>query len=148
MRQSPRLYLLDTNILVAVVRGGKLGQHIENEYHLIAAPFRPLISVVSIGELLKLTREFNWGEAKTRKLRELLENLVRVEIGHPAILESYADIACFCRKSGNSKPHNDCWIGATAKATGAVLLTTDTDFDIFHGRFIERILIDESLASP
>ena len=146
--QSPRLCLLDTNILVAVVRGGKLGQHIENEYHLISAPFRPLISVVSIGELLKLTREFNWGQAKTGKLWELLGNLVKVEIGHPSILEAYAEIGYFCRKSGNSKPHNDCWIGATAKATGAVLLTTDTDFDIFHGRFIERILIDESLAGP
>ena len=95
---SQDLLLLDTNILVALVRAGPLGQFIESQYHLTTQPFRPLISVVSVGEALKLTREFNWKEEKVRRLQALLGNLVQLDLNHPDILEAYAEIAWHCEQ--------------------------------------------------
>ncbi len=37
---------------------------------------------------------------------------------------------------------NDLWIAATANATGALLLTTDKDFDHLDGAFLNRVWID------
>ena len=43
---------------------------------------------------------------------------------------------------------NDLWIAATAKATGATLLTTDKDFDHLYPGQINRIYIDPASALP
>jgi hypothetical protein len=51
---SASLYLLDTNILVAYVRAGPLGESIESTYGLRQPGFKPLICVVSVGEMLSL----------------------------------------------------------------------------------------------
>jgi len=99
---------------------------------------------VSVGEILKLTRSFNWGEPNIKKLEGLLRNLVRIEINRSEILEAYAEIAHFCENGGRTKPQNDYWIAATGKATNATLLTTDKHFDDLHGRFLERVFVDES----
>ena len=37
---------------------------------------------------------------------------------------------------------NDLWIAATAAAPGAVLMTTDTDFDHLDPQFLTRVRID------
>jgi len=146
----PRLpYLLDTSILVVLVRGGKLGRYMEDQYHLSAHPSRPLISIISVGEALKAAKEFGWGENKINTLWELLGNFVWVGNQRREILESYAEIAHYCEgqmKPAKTKPQNDYWIAATAKVTGATLLTTDKHFDDLHGKFIDRIWIDEALG--
>jgi hypothetical protein len=36
---------------------------------------------------------------------------------------------------------NDCWIAAAARATDALLLTNDRDFDPLEGRFIRRAYV-------
>ena len=140
------MYLLDTNILVALVRAGRLGEYVENKYRLLSQSFKPLISAISVGEILKLTKRFGWGDAKIATLQTLLDSLVKIGINRPQILEAYAEIAYSCEKSGNIKPHNDYWIAATAKASGATLLTTDKHFDDLHKEFIDRIWIDETLG--
>ncbi len=129
---------------MALVRAGPLGKYVENEYHLTSKPFRPLISIVSVGEVLKLTKDFNWGKAKIRKMWDLLRNLVWVDINRREILEAYAGISHASEKSGHPIPQNDYWIAATANATGATLLTTDKDFDHLHGKLLQRIWVDES----
>jgi len=140
---TPKLYLLDTNILVALIRAGPVGQYVETTYALTTQPFRPLVSVVSVGETLKLTKRLGWSDVKISRMQELLQNLVRVDIGHPQVLEAYAEIACHCEQSHSTKPQNDYWIAATANVTGALLLTTDKHFDSLQGKFVERIWIDE-----
>jgi predicted nucleic acid-binding protein len=146
---GPATFLLDTNVIVALVRAGPLGQHIESQYHVTTQAFRPLISVVSVGEILKLTKGFNWNCEKVQRLQTLLGNLVQVDLNHPGILQAYAEIAWHCEhvlKPARTKPQNDYWIAATAKATEATLLTTDEHFDDLHGHFIQRALIDENVA--
>ena len=41
---------------------------------------------------------------------------------------------------------NDLWIAATAHASGAVLVTTDKDFDHLHGIWLNREFVDVSRA--
>ena len=59
---APGCYLLDTNILVAYVRGGRVGQHVEKKFQLRTSPYKPLISIVSVGEVLSLANQFAWGD--------------------------------------------------------------------------------------
>jgi predicted nucleic acid-binding protein len=137
------LYLLDTNILLAYVRGGPLGEYIEDTYQLRASSFKPLICVVSAGEMLSLAKRFGWGNKKVTSLKSLLDELVWLDINNSRILSAYADIDDFSRSRGRGIGKNDVWIAAAAKATGATLLTTDTEFDHLHETHIKRILIDE-----
>jgi len=54
------LYLLDTNILVHGVRMDDTGQRIKATYDLLMTQNRPLISVVSDGELRSLAEQWAW----------------------------------------------------------------------------------------
>jgi len=123
------LYLLDTNVLVALTRAGALGQHIDATYQPRDARFKPLVSVVCVGEMYSLTRQFGWGPKKISDITRLLDNLVIEDINAPEILTAYGEIDHASRLAGRKMGKNDVWIAATAKVTGARLLTTDHDFD-------------------
>jgi len=123
------LHLLDTNVLVALMRAKELGQHIDETYKPRQAKFKPIISVVSVGEMLSLARQFGWGAKKTAEIGKLVENLIVEDINTPEILAAYAEIDHASRAGGRKMSKNDVWIAATAKVAGATLLTTDKDFD-------------------
>ena len=141
-------FLLDTNILVLLVRAGPLGQYVDHTYQLTAQPFRPLISTVTVGEVLKLTKTFAWGASKIEALQSHLRQLTWVDISRHEILDAYADIAHWSESNGRAKPQNDYWIAATAKATAATILTTDKHFDDYDPRFLRRIWVDQSAVTP
>jgi len=127
------LHLLDTNVVVALMRANALGQHIDETYKPRQAKFKPIISVVSVGEMLSLARQFGWGAKKTAEIGKLVENLVVEDIDTPEILAAYAEIDHASRNAGRKMGKNDVWIAATAKVAGAMLLTTDKDFDHLRG---------------
>jgi tRNA(fMet)-specific endonuclease VapC len=141
-------YLLDTNILLALIRANPLGQVIDQRYGLRAALNRSMICVVTIGEMLSLVRQFNWGQKKRDELQLLLNEVVCLDINHPDILDAYGEIDHISTKQGRKFGKNDAWIAATAKVTGATLLTTDRDFDHLHGSHLDRIWIDPSTTPP
>jgi len=123
------LHLLDTNVLVALMRAKELGQHIDETCKPRQAKFKPIISVVSVGEMLSLARQFGWGATKTAEIGKIVENLIVEDINTPEILAAYAEIDHASRAGGRKMSKNDVWIAATAKVAGATLLTTDKDFD-------------------
>ena len=126
----PSQYLLDTNILLAYVRGGEIGRYVERTYHLLAGPFQPLVCVVSIGEIRAIAAaQVNpWAKAKTDRMNELIGKLVVVDISEPAVLDGYV-VAVNRRPKGLGVPQNDLWIASAAMATQSCLLTTDRHFD-------------------
>jgi tRNA(fMet)-specific endonuclease VapC len=142
MTSPPGLLLLDTNILLHLVRGNEFGKSIDAAYGLRARPDRPLISVVTVGEILSLAKKFNWGTKKQERMLELVRELVVVDINNDAVLKKYGEIDHFLESNGRVVGDNDTWIAATAAATTATLLTTDKDFDPLEGAFISRICID------
>jgi predicted nucleic acid-binding protein len=124
-------YLFDTNILLALLRGGELGQYINQTCSLTEALNKPIISIVSHGELWAMADRNNWGEDKQNALRTMLNDLPTIDLNNPSIIESYVAVDRANRthsKGARNVSQNDLWIAATARAAEAVLLTTDKDF--------------------
>lgn len=101
------LYVLDTNILIAYTRVGKLGQRIEATYQLLAASRPPLISIVTEGEVRSLAPRNNWGAAKQQQRENLLGTLLRVSLDAPRLIAAYADIDAYSERRGRSMGKND-----------------------------------------
>jgi len=139
--------LLDTNVVVHLARGKAAGESIDRAFAIRARRERPLLSVVSVGELHSLARQWNWGEKKIALLRSLISELIVVDIQRAPILDRYAEIDAFCKAKGVQLGNNDTWIAATASATGALLLTGDKDFDPLDGPFLRRHFVPP-LARP
>jgi len=133
---SRELFLLDTNIVLHAVRDSELWRRVDGQFQLRHRPNRPLISAITVGEALALAARNDWGEEKRRRLEDHLRELVILGINVEAILRAYADLDVATR----NRPigDNDLWIAATARATGAHLLTTDTDFDSLHPHLVQR----------
>ncbi len=125
----PRPDLLDTNLLVHWIRGSPLWDRVRDRYQPLGASARTLISVVTVGELQSLALQFRWGGDKLDQMQFLLQHMDAVSIDAPEILMIYAVIDSQAARIGRPLGKNDAWIAATATATGAVLLTTDRDFD-------------------
>lgn len=143
----PTDYLLDTNILVSLIRDDALGKSIQAQYNLRAIMTKCMISVVTVGEIEKLARQFGWGNDKLAAMRGLLHQLIWIDINDQAIFSAYAEIECFSDAQGVSMGKNDAWIAATAKASGVALLTTDRDFDHLDPSHLTRIWIDPQTPS-
>ena len=131
------LIAIDTNALVHWVRQDSTGQQLLEQYALDQRAERPVLSTVVEGEIRGLARCWKWGAAKLRRLDEILAELVRVDAGHADIVQAYADLYFEDQAGGHNTGENDLWIAATAKVTGAVLLTGDSDFNWLRPRFIK-----------
>lgn len=137
-----RLLLLDTNIVILLVRGGAVGQAIDSRFRLRERAERPLVSVVTLGEALAFARQRNWGADGIARLRDLTRELVPVNISAQPVLDRYAEIDTFMKRSGKTLSDNDLWIAACASASEATLLTTDRDFDPLVGQYLDRVWVD------
>lgn len=58
------LWLLDTSIVLHLVRGKATGEALDRTFGLRDRLERPLISIVTVGELLAFARRRGWGSAK------------------------------------------------------------------------------------
>lgn len=148
MSPASELLLLDTSVVVHLARADATGTAMDDAYAIRARADRPLISIVSVGELLSMAHKKAWGERKRERLRELIKELVVVDLQRQPILDRYAEIDAYLTKKGFTLSNNDTWIAATAAAAGALLLTNDKDFDPLDGKYLQRIYFDPKLAPP
>ena len=103
---------------------------------------RPLISVVSDGELRSLAYQFRWGESRVDQALFLLGYFKRVAVDAPEVLHTYAVIDAQSRRGGVKMGKNDVWIAAAAHVTGTTLLTTDRDFEHLPPDLLTRVWIE------
>lgn len=136
------LYLLDTNILVHLIRQDALGQNLNNAFHLLVTEPRPIIAVVTEGEIRSLAYQWNWGKFKKDQVNFLCGYFGRYGIDSPEVIEAYAVIDSYSESAGRPMGKNDIWIAAVAYVTGAKLLTTDHDFEHLHPQLISYEWID------
>lgn len=139
------LYLLDTSIILHLARGRELGRYLRTVFELDSLILRPLISIVSHGEMWVLADRNNWGAQKRAECGRILQSLVTEDLGDQSILDTYVELSRAAQKNpGGARElgDNDLWIAATAKAAQAVLLTTDKDFRIFHPDYLTVTYID------
>jgi len=138
----PPLHLLDTNVLVHLVRGDAVWARVRATYQPLLIEPRPLISVVTSGELRSLALQFNWKAEKIDQMEFYLAYLQRVSIDDSEIIRAYSVIDAHLQRTGQPLGKNDIWIAATAAVTGARLLTTEKDFDRLAPLFLTRDWID------
>ncbi len=138
---SPQL-ILDTNILVHYARASALWERVRDAYQPLTVEPRPVISIVTAGELRSLAVQWNWGTQKRDRVEFALSYFQSVMIGDNKLIQMYATLDSFCESVGQPLGKNDVWIAATAAVTGARLLTTDRDFDRLAPQFFARDWID------
>lgn len=141
MNATAPLYLLDTNILVHYVRRDKVQEKIEAQCSLLLTPVVPLISYVTEAEIRSLGIQFGWGAVRMNQLGFVLSLIRRVPISEPGIIDAYVAIDTYSLEQGVEMGKNDLWIAATAHVTGAMLLTTDKDFNHLQGKFLNSVYI-------
>lgn len=122
-------YLLDTGLLVHAIRETQAFRAIDSQLKLIAGGFRPLVSIISQGEILGLARKNNWGDKKTSHLGAVLESVVILPLDRASITRTYAELEKQNSAGGLNLGQNDLWIAATSLEFGLTLLTFDADFD-------------------
>lgn len=124
-------WLVDTNIIIHVLRNSALGKHLVGALQFRARRQDPLVSVVSQGELFAFARHNKWGAPRLDRLEELLNGVLIIDVnaGARALHDKYAELDTFSRSLGRKMGKNDLWIAASAAVSNAMLLTTDADFD-------------------
>ncbi|WP_433931786.1 PIN domain-containing protein [Sorangium cellulosum] len=140
------LLLLDTVVVLHLVRGNETGRRIDAAMSLSGRAERPLISIITVGEALGFAQYRGWGEDKLERLRAYLDQFVAIDIHDEGVFEAYAAMHAFLVRRGRKLSDNDIWIAACARAASATLITTDKDFDPLHGEFIQRIYFESKKA--
>jgi tRNA(fMet)-specific endonuclease VapC len=82
MKLEGQQLVLDTNILLHLLRGKRAAEAIEREYRISGRSPRAVISVVTKGELKALGYKFDWGEKQHERLDAMLTTLPAVDISH------------------------------------------------------------------
>ena len=140
--------LLDTNILIHLVRGNAIAQQVKSYVGNLTEP-QLFLSVVNIAEAESLVVQWKWPNDKVERLKKLMNSFIAIDIeqNNSEMLEAYVNIDAFSQgktNAPNGQPlhnssrnmgKNDLWIAATAYAMDAQLLTTDGDFDHLNTSF-------------
>lgn len=92
MTADGRLLLLDTSVVLHLLRGKATGLAIDAAYGLRKRAERPLVSIISVGEILAFATQRKWGADKVDRLKKLVEELVVVDVRSQSVLQHYADI--------------------------------------------------------
>jgi len=135
------LVLLDTGVIIHLIRNKSMGQRVLAALRFDERPERPLASRVSLGESLALAQLWSWGPEKKERLQDLLSEVVLVDLSFGRIPERYGDMAIFAQRGGHAIGQNDLWIAATAAEAGAHLVTTDNDFEPLRTHLMGLIIV-------
>jgi tRNA(fMet)-specific endonuclease VapC len=141
-------YVLDTNILLQIIRENDTFADLLDNYELFSPSNETYISIVTVGELRSIARQNSWGLKKKKLLEDLSRLCQPVAIEKQLIVDAYAEIDAFSNGKLSENPlpkgmsarnmgKNDLWIAATTHVLEATLITTDGDFthlkDVYMG---------------
>src|SRR5258706_5295855 len=94
------VYLLDTNVVLQLLRGKVLGRYLASTFGLLNTMNRPLISIVTHGELGVMADRNKWGTQKLGALQSALDNLVTIDLNDRSVLQAYVNVQRFSRLVG------------------------------------------------
>ena len=118
----PPVYLLDTNILLHLIRGKSTGLYIDATFQLQKQTLHaPDLRRLPRRNLVPRPRE-RLGPGEEAALEVMLSNLVTVDINADQVFDAYVDVEDASRNAPGGAVHmgkNDLWIAAVAKVTGA-----------------------------
>lgn len=129
-------YLLDTNILIAAIKGrSPIREKLES---VDAATI--LVSPIVLGELLTGVEKSRYKSANRKRLLDVLSGLRMIEI-QPDVAARYGQIRATLESAGTPIGANDLWIAAHAIELGAVIVTdNEREFRRVPGLAVENWL--------
>jgi tRNA(fMet)-specific endonuclease VapC len=142
-------YLLDTNILLLLLRQDSRWETVETRFDL--PRHRSFISVVTLGELQSLGLRNRWGVRRMAQIDQLKHSFVLLDINVDTIIDRYGQIDAFSQgkhptlslqTSARNMGKNDLWIAATASVYGLSLITADLDFNHLSPDLLNLELVD------
>jgi tRNA(fMet)-specific endonuclease VapC len=130
------LYLLDTNILIAAIKG-----HVAVRARFQSLPLNKLrLSAIVLGELRFGAEKSAHSHRNRAVLAALTDELPMVSVGDETIRQ-YAMIRAHLERQGRPIGANDTWIAAQALAIDAVLVTdNEREFAGVPGLHVENWL--------
>lgn len=140
-------YVLNTNVLLHLIRGQALGTKIDQAFGLTSTLHRQIVSIVTQAELSVIADRKRWGEAKRSALQYALDNLVVIPIDGIELVDAYVSISRADSEGDEGARNmgkNDVWIAATALYTQLPLLTTDKDFRFLNNDVLQVMWVDPS----
>ena len=143
-------FLLDTSVVLTLLRGKELGTRIDAAYGLRASPLRPAVCIVTYGELLGLAHanRSTLGAKADSDIHSLMAELTIINVDDADVMQAYAEVYAHLRNhpkgSRANLGENDMWIAAAARASDSTLLTLDKHFDALDGAMIRRIYIEQT----
>jgi predicted nucleic acid-binding protein len=146
-------YLLDTNIILHIVRNSSVWQKIRTSYGLYEAENKIYISIVTYAEIKSIAKQLNWGQTKLKSLQELLGTIPTLML-NKRISGKYVKIDVYSQGKDLENPlpygisarnmgKNDLWIAATTEHIEAELITTDKDFNHLDNVFFKVHQIEQ-----
>lgn len=148
-------YLLDTNIILLLIKRAAFGAYFDQAYRSQPNVFLGY-SYSTLGELDSLAQQNQWGPRRLGELAQVLGSLQMVPLTGQTLIEKYGKIDAYSQgrladsplppgMSARNMGKNDLWIAATAAVMGATLITTDRDFDHLSPDFLtlEWVNIEE-----
>ncbi len=140
-------YVLDTSVVLNLIRGNALGKKIDQAFGLTSAFHRQLVSIVTEAELWVMADRNDWGSEKRAALQHALDSLVIIPIDSKDMVQAYVDISTVdlaAAAGARNMGKNDIWIAATALYTELPLLTTDKDFRFLNNKLLQVMWVDPS----
>jgi len=129
-------YLLDTTTFSALMRRDA---KVRARVAALAPTDRAVICAITRGEVLYGLVRLPEGKRRSALEAEaiyLFGQVMCVPVPEAAA-DQYASIKREAERQGTPLDENDLWIAATARALGAVVVTTDSDFQRLSGLDIE-----------
>lgn len=99
--------LLDTNILVHLLRGRRAAEQLESTYSSGQRSPRPTISVISKGEIKSLAQQFEWGRDKLERIDAMLAAMPAIDISARVVHDAYAKFDHSTLQRGTHLGKND-----------------------------------------
>lgn len=129
----PRLYLLDTNILVAAIKGrGEVRKRLDAEDKNAIR-----LSSIVLGELEFGAEKSTYGARNRAQLAAIARHFTLVGVDADTARE-YGRIRTFLERNGSPIGSNDTWIAAQALVIGATMVTDNRrEFDRVPGLSVE-----------
>ena len=154
-------FLLDTNLLLGFIREAPWAIRARAEFNLGDRETMVFTSIICRGEILALAEKNGWGSKKRTRLEQVLNEVPTLDINKQTILDAYARVDAWTHGKPVTSPQNtpppkpaipmkqnDLWIAATAHASRAALLSTDSDFRHLHEIWLEFIYVSQTGPFP
>lgn len=137
MKSVPVLYMLDTNILIYLIKNRP--PEVAERVNALGDDARLCMSFFTYAELLKGAERSVRKDAVLRQLEQLVRQVPVRYAGSPALCRHYAAQFTRLREAGTPIGANDLWIACHALADDCTLVTNNVrEFERVQGLAIEN----------